>query len=173
MNTQPEIKITPETWIVSDTHFFHKNIGKYCNRPENWQDRIIENWNRLVSPDEDVLHLGDYCFGLRDNVQQITDILHGKLCLILGNHDRRSKSFYRSLDIKLVPKQLIVEYGTQRVWFSHHPIIPLPEDIINLHGHIHNNVLPSQESQLGKNHINMSVEVREYRPWRLQDILRV
>ncbi len=71
MNTQPEIKITPETWIVSDTHFFHINIGKYCNRPENWQDMIIENWNRLVSPDDDVLHLGDYCFGSKDNVQQI------------------------------------------------------------------------------------------------------
>jgi calcineurin-like phosphoesterase family protein len=25
---------------------------------------------------------------------------------------------------------------------------------------------------LGPNHINMSVEVREYRPWRLGDILK-
>jgi calcineurin-like phosphoesterase family protein len=105
-------------------------------------------------------------------LEQISEILHGNLCLILGNHDRRSKSFYRSLGIKLISKQFIVEYGTQCVWFSHYPIIPLPEGIINLHGHIHNNILPPEESQLGENHINMSVEVREYRPWRLQDILR-
>jgi len=34
-------EITPDTWIISDTHFFHENIGGYCRRPENWQELII------------------------------------------------------------------------------------------------------------------------------------
>jgi calcineurin-like phosphoesterase family protein len=172
MNTISEINITPETWIISDTHFFHENIGKYCNRPENWQDLIIENWNRLISPDENVLHLGDYCFGSKDAVQHMTNILQGRLFLIRGNHDRRGKAFFQGLGIRLIPDPFFVEYGDQCILFSHRPIIPLPEGCINLHGHIHNNILPPEESQLGENHINMSVEVREYRPWRLQDILK-
>jgi hypothetical protein len=49
--------ISHNTWIISDTHFFHENIGRYCNRPENWQELIIKNWNDLISPDENVLHL--------------------------------------------------------------------------------------------------------------------
>ncbi len=56
-----ELIITPDIWIISDTHFFHENIGRYCNRPENWQDLIINNWNDLIAPDEQVLHLGDLC----------------------------------------------------------------------------------------------------------------
>jgi hypothetical protein len=24
------------TWIIADTHFFHENIGRYCDRPEGW-----------------------------------------------------------------------------------------------------------------------------------------
>ena len=39
---------------------FHQNIGLYCNRPENWQELIIRNWNELVAPHETVLHLGDF-----------------------------------------------------------------------------------------------------------------
>jgi len=31
------------TWIISDTHFFHENIGRYCDRPDGWLETIIEN----------------------------------------------------------------------------------------------------------------------------------
>ena len=58
-----QIVITPDTWIISDTHFFHENIGRYCNRPENWQELIFKNWNELISPNETVLHLGDFALG--------------------------------------------------------------------------------------------------------------
>ncbi|HNS38052.1 MAG TPA: hypothetical protein PKM01_09725, partial [Anaerolineaceae bacterium] len=52
--------------------------------------------------------------------------------------------------------------------FSHRPIVPLPPGILNLHGHVHNNPTP----ELGSRHINLSIEVRAYRPWRLGDVLR-
>ena len=58
-----------------------------------------------------------------------------------------------------------------KIIFSHWPVVPLDDGVINIHGHIHNSPPPPEGSVLGPNHINMSVEVRDYRPWRLKDIL--
>jgi len=69
--------ISPYTWIISDTHFFHENIGRYCNRPENWQELIFKNWNDLISPDGTVLHLGDFVLGKKSNFELLTNRLRG------------------------------------------------------------------------------------------------
>ena len=54
-------------WVTSDTHFNHANIIKYCNRPfssvEEMNETIIANWNKVVSEDDMVYHLGDFALG--------------------------------------------------------------------------------------------------------------
>ena len=173
MVTDNTFEITLDTWIISDTHFFHENIGRYCNRPKNWQDLIIKNWNDLVSPDETVLHLGDFALGNKGNFDLLTGMLSGRLFLIQGNHDRISKSYCETHGVTLIKNSLNVQISDQmKLIFSHRPIVPLEDGWINLHGHIHNVPPPPEGSNLGPNHINMSVEVREYRPWRLGDILK-
>jgi len=82
MTTENPIEITNDTWIISDTHFFHENIGRYCNRPENWQELIIKNWNTLISPNENVLHLGDFALGKKNNFELLIGSLSGRLFLI-------------------------------------------------------------------------------------------
>jgi calcineurin-like phosphoesterase family protein len=75
--------------------------------------------------------------------------------------------------VSLIKESLLIENEDQiMLIFSHRPIVPLEDGWINLHGHIHNVPPPPEGSNLGPNHINMSVEVREYRPWRLGDILK-
>jgi calcineurin-like phosphoesterase family protein len=154
--------ITIDTWIISDTHFFHESIGRYCNRPENWQELIIKNWNDLIFPGETVLHLGDFSFGKRSNFDTLTETLHGKIILIRGNHDRLGRVRYESRNITILNEPIYVEINKNiKIIFSHWPVVPLDDGVINIHGHIHNNLPPPEGSTLGPNHINMSVEVRE------------
>ncbi len=157
------------TWIITDTHFFHANIGRYCSRPDGWQDLIIENWNRFIQPGDTVFHLGDLVLGKKEDAEALIPLLNGKLYLMRGNHDRRGMAFYEGLGISLVkdPYQLEHATGLQLI-FSHRPIVPLPPGVLNIHGHIHNNPAP----ELGNRHINLSIEVRQYRPWRLNDVLQ-
>jgi len=167
-------EITPDTWIISDTHFYHENIGRYGSRPENWQDLIIKNWNDRVAPGDTVLHLGDFALGKKSNFELLTGILNGRLFLIQGNHDRLSQSFCEAHGVTLIKNsfQIVLEPQINLV-FSHRPIVPLDDGWINLHRHIHNVPPPPEGSNLGPNHINMSIEVRDYRPWRLKDILDI
>ena len=164
--------ITPNTWIISDTHFYHENIGRYCSRPENWQELIIKNWNDRVAPGEIVLHLGDFALGKKSHFELLTGILNGRLLLIQGNHDRLSQSFCEAHGVTLIKDAIQIELEDRvKLIFSHRPIVPLEDGWINLHGHIHNVPPPSEGSNLGPYHINMRVEVREYRPWRLREII--
>ena len=49
-------------WLISDTHFCHKNIIEYENRPfrdvEEMNSEIIRRWNSVVAPEDAVYHLG-------------------------------------------------------------------------------------------------------------------
>ena len=94
------------------------------------------------------------------------------MILIRGNHDRLSRTRYEScgVDIYNTPIQVVFSDDT-KIIFSHRPIVPLEDGWINLHGHIHNSPPPPEGSTLGPNHINMSIEVRDYRPWRLSEII--
>ena len=157
-----------QTWIISDTHFFLENIGRYCDRPDSWQETIIENWNRLIQPEEIVFHIGDLALSKKEYLEGLVPLLNGKLYLMRGNHDRRSNGYYQRLEITLVPDPYRMDHPSGwTLIFSHRPIVPLETGVLNLHGHIHNSVAP----ELGARHVNLCVEVRDYHPWRPGEIL--
>lgn len=97
-------KIT--TYFISDTHFQHANIIKYCNRPfedtKVMDETIIMNWNSVVKPTDIVWHLGDVMLGNRENLADVMSKLNGVKFLVKGNHDTRSNDFYRRAGFKEV-----------------------------------------------------------------------
>ena len=73
-------------FFTSDTHFNHTNVIRFCNRPfkdvVHMNETLISNWNRVVSPEDIVFHLG----GSAEWVN-VLNRLNGKIYLISDNHD--------------------------------------------------------------------------------------
>lgn len=80
-------------WFTGDTHFGHSNIIKYCNRQfnnvEEMDNTIIDNWNKLISQNDTVYHLGDFCFPKYNSIEYYYNKLNGNKVLIYGNHDEK------------------------------------------------------------------------------------
>ena len=83
-----------KVFFTSDTHFYHGNIIRFCNRPfkdvETMNETIISNWNNTVGQDDIVFHLGDFCLGGSAEWTRILNRLNGRIYLIMGNHDLKN-----------------------------------------------------------------------------------
>jgi calcineurin-like phosphoesterase family protein len=165
------LNLTLDTWIISDTHFLHKNIVKYCNRPVDHTEIMFDNWLEHIHLDDQVLHLGDIYMGPRIAGQELLAKLPGRKYYLKGNHDKQSEVFYADLGFKLVPAPLYWHTPEgKKVLFSHYPDNQRLDWTINIHGHIHNNGY-APDTPRDRDYRNISVEVMDYKPVRLRDIL--
>jgi calcineurin-like phosphoesterase family protein len=59
---------------------------------------LIEAWNSVVKKDDEVFHLGDFCFKGYDKWVEIIKQLNGQITIIKGNHDKQvsSKNFMKT-----------------------------------------------------------------------------
>jgi calcineurin-like phosphoesterase family protein len=90
-------------FFTADSHFWHRNIVDYCDRPYRTLDGqpdvmamnkgMVENWNKLVGPKDIVYHLGDFGFGPPAKLIEARKQLNGKIILIKGNHDKKPDSW--------------------------------------------------------------------------------
>jgi calcineurin-like phosphoesterase family protein len=165
--------LKPPFWIISDSHYFHKNIVKYQHRPENHEVLMTTRWQKVVPWDATILHLGDLYFG-GDNgyakfYSQITPQLTGEKYLILGNHDKKNKD-YEFLGFTVI-EPFTINYRGYEVSFDHYPaVLPKDEKRVHIHGHIHGNLYGDKEKKRYGN-INVSVEAIDYRPHRVTRLL--
>ncbi len=78
--------------FTSDTHFFQKNIIKYCNRPfadfEEMNGVLVKNWNAVATDTTVLYHLGDVAMGDSSRWDELLKSLNGYKVLTAGNHDR-------------------------------------------------------------------------------------
>lgn len=181
-------------YVISDTHFSHNNIIKYCNRPykntELMNKDIIEKWNSIVTPDDIVLHLGDVGFGLVEQLKPLIEGLNGHKILLRGNHDmKRGITSWTNIGFDIVYKckelplnsflndikaiytdNVLLYFGKfDNIIFSHYPR-QVEDNILNIHGHIHNVPLDTTLYK-PENHFCASIEMINYRPISLSKIL--
>ena len=108
-----------KTWFISDTHFNHENIIKYCDRPfaskEEMNQELIKRWNNTVSKNDIVWFLGDFALGGREECKSLLAQLNGEIRMIRGNHDHFPDSFFYDCGVKFVSKYPIILKGQSSI----------------------------------------------------------
>lgn len=79
-----------KTYYISDLHLGHKNVIRFDNRPfdsvEEMNETLVNNWNSVVTNADHVYHLGDFCWGKKDEWIEFLKRLNGNIHIIRGNH---------------------------------------------------------------------------------------
>ncbi|MGI5898528.1 MAG: metallophosphoesterase [Christensenellales bacterium] len=161
-----------KVFFIADTHFGHDFILKEMKRPfdslEHMDKAIIERWNKVVSPQDDIWILGDY--SLRDffATRRITEALNGSKTLLRGNHDTRDDDFYLKSGIKKIYDMPVLFSG--KYLLSHEPVaICENTGFVNLYGHVHTN---AGYADFTKNSFCLSCERIDYTPVSFDDIIK-
>lgn len=153
-------------FLISDTHFGHTNIIKYCDRPfatvEEMDQALIENWNSTVSKNDKVYHLGDVTMSTRK--LKVLEELNGNKILIKGNHDIFKLKYY-------VPyfSDIRGSHEVSNLLLTHIPVSDTQKLRYggNVHGHTHDKNLADPW------YTNVSVEQINYRPIALEEVLKL
>lgn len=170
-----KFKITEENlekvFVWSDTHFFHKNIIKFSNRPYfdieqmNWA--MIENFNEIVGKDDISIWVGDVGFAPDNKLNDLLRECNGYKILIIGNHDF-NHDHLKKLNFDETYFMYEMELPDFNLVFTHYPLDDVPIDYINVHGHLH--VGSTEKTDLRC--INVCCEMIDYKPTPLAEIIR-
>jgi len=204
--SRPRVNIQFD-WVTSDLHFGHINIVKYVparldylglSDEEDMQAMnvaLVENHNRQVQPDADVLIIGDLCMGrVLETLQWITG-LNGNLFLSPGNHDRMHSAVaknaekaqewteaYEAVGLTILPEYFVTEMDGVEVQVNHFPFTadhsdeprymdarPTDDGLPLVHGHLHD------AYRFNNNQVNVGIDAWDGRylsPVEIADYFR-
>ncbi len=181
-----------KVWLVSDSHFHHINIIKYCNRPfqdiQEMNEGLIQNWNAVVAPDDLVYHLGDVAMGGKKKAEETAEILnrlHGRIHLIKGNHDgyvlhEPCRSRFEWVRDYYELEYQSPQFGQRHFIMMHFPLLtwnsagktnklgqPL---VIHIHGHSHGSLDALNASTT---RMDVGVDSHQYAPVSPEKIIEI
>ena len=149
---------------MSDLHLGHANILRYEGRPfkdvQSMDGYLWQQWEDIASEISisTVVVVGDTAMNsaLNDGMFSKINSMPCDQYLVVGNHDLTGLGEVRVNGFDVVSSGMLSQGDPPLVW-THYPLSPVPEGMVNLHGHIHSN-------QLDGPYINVSVEQLDYRP---------
>lgn len=161
-------------WITTDTHFGHEKVKEYCGRPDGFEALILDNLKNMVNKSDILLHLGDFAFGNLQHWLKEFQLIECRKWLIVGNHDKKSISYYLRNGFDFVAHSFEFEHMGQKILFSHKPL-PDNDYDINIHGHFHNSNHHRHEPELlaikNPRHCLLAIEHNDYKPFLLKDVI--
>ena len=184
-----------KVWIISDTHFGHKNI---CRGVTAWRlpdgsvpisqtrdfdsisemnEIIVNNINSVVGQDDVLIHLGDWSFGGFENIKIFRDrIVCKEIHLILGNHDEHSEKNRDGVQelFTSVNHYTKLMYKFETLVLMHYPIDSwdgLNKGHIHLHGHCH---LPQQKVFGKGRRMDVGIDGNMFfMPYELDNVIKI
>lgn len=152
-------------FFTADTHFGHEGIIRMCGRPfasaEEMDEALIANWNSVVSPKDDVWHLGDFAHGAHPaRILEIYRRLNGRKRLVIGNHDRKptlALPWMEPPSHRAFPKLglrcgIVLDHYAGRTWMGAH------RGSVQLFGHSHGRMPGNSQS------LDVGVDCWDFRP---------
>jgi calcineurin-like phosphoesterase family protein len=163
-------------FLISDTHFTHQGIVTFngvhgtklrpWNTVEEMDEAMVENWNKVVKPDDRVYHLGDVVINCK--ALPILNRLNGRKVLIKGNHD-----IFKLEDYLPYFDDIRAYHKLGNFVLSHIPIHP---DSVarwcdgSIHGHLHDGRVKLPNGEIDKRYICVCVEHINYTPIPFEEI---
>lgn len=175
-------------FFSSDHHFGHENIIKHCRRPfssvEEMDQTMIDRWNEVIGPDDDVFHLGDFAHRKSDpkRVKEICWKLNGNIHLICGNHDTDHRPMIAEDNWERVCKRLawvpdrfdLLSSGYHEVFLDGKLVVlshyafetwhDMSKKSWHLHGHSHGKLTKKTRR------LDVGVDTHDFRPWSWEEI---
>ncbi len=157
-------------FFTSDSHFGHGGTLGLYRRPfasvAAMDAALIEGWNQVVGPTDQVWHLGDFAIRQKAaRVNALLDQLHGTKHLVAGNND--------GPDVLAAPGWTSVQayteltIGHRLLVLCHYPFRSwrdMGRGAINLHGHSHGRLSPLPRQ------FDVGVDGHGFRPVTLEEI---
>jgi calcineurin-like phosphoesterase family protein len=157
-------------FFTSDTHFADPRVLRIDRRPfasmPEHDAALIANWNAVVTPADEVWHLGDFARGTTEEVEAILSQLNGTKHLIIGNNDPdatleapgwASRQHYAEMTID--GQLFILCHYPFRTWNKQ------GKKSIDLHGHSHGKLTPIPRQ------FDVGVDAQGLMPRRIEEIV--
>ena len=141
-------------YYIADCHFFHDSLNyQMDNRgfanAEEMNAYMIEQWNKKVRWNDEVVILGDFLLGKADETNRVLEELNGFLYLIEGNHDPFGhRKGYNAARFKWIRPYAELNDNHRKVVLCHYPILCYNGQYLRgssgspktymLYGHVHN-----------------------------------
>lgn len=164
-----------KNFFTADLHSGHSNIIKFCKRPfeniEHMDEMLIQNWNSVVSNNDNIYLLGDLSFRKEDYTNKFLDQLNGQKFLVKGNHDHHLKSstlkrfawvkdYYElKIDDGDKPQKIVLFHFPIQTWNKCH------YGSYHFHGHVHSSV-----NECKFRRYDVGVDANNYTPIEFNDI---
>lgn len=139
-----------EIFLISDTHFGHRPEFLWKPRGfssvEEMDEAIIENWNKVVKPNDMVIHLGDIMLNDNEHGLECFKRLNGQISIAWGNHDSDARKAVLCVlsNVTSLGYAHVFKYKKLSIYMSHYPTLTSNYDqkhfsqhVLSLHGHTH------------------------------------
>ena len=158
-------------FFTSDTHFGDPRVLRIDRRPfaslAEHDAALVARWNEVVSPDDEVWHLGDFALGRRpERIAELLGALQGGKHLVIGNNDGQATvthpawaSVQHYAEMTIEGAALVLCHYPFRTWNK------MGRGVVDLHGHSHGRLKPMPRQY------DIGVDAWDFRPVTLATIL--